>query len=64
MLLILVIVVGIQFFRAVHGKTILVLNNGTVLEVDETSESGDIIFYEIDDAQYLIDKKEDPTFNK
>ncbi|MBW2409920.1 MAG: hypothetical protein JRF72_09000, partial [Deltaproteobacteria bacterium] len=53
-----VIVVGVMLFKDGYGKIILTLNNGTVIEVDETWESGDMFFYEVDGEQYLIDKSE------
>ena len=64
LLLISAIVAGIQLFRDGYGKTILTLRDGTMIEVDDTSESGDTFFYEIDGAQYLIDKKDVKSVGK
>lgn len=59
-----VVVVGIMLFKDGYGKIILTLKNGTVIEVDETWESGDMFFYEVDDEQYLIDKNEVKSVGK
>ncbi len=64
LLFIPVVVFGIMLFRDGYGKTILTLKSGTVIEVDDTWESGDMFFYEIDGHQYLIDKNEVKSVGK
>ena len=64
LLLISAIVVSVQLFRDGYGKTILTLNSGTMLEVDDTWESGDMFLYEVDGNQYLIDKNDVKSIGK
>jgi serine/threonine protein kinase len=46
------------FFQAETDKNILTLKNGSVLEVDDTWETGDLFFYEIDGEVFLISKSD------
>lgn len=52
------IVIGVLLFKGGMDKTILTLKNGTMLEVDNTWETGDIFFYEVDGEQYILNKNE------
>lgn len=58
LLLFSVAVVGSVVLKDGMNKTILILENGTMQEVDNTWETGDIFFFEIDGEVYLINKDE------
>ncbi len=45
-------------------QNLVVLKNGTVMTVAETWESGDIIFYEIEDEVFIADKFEVESVGK
>ena len=64
LLFISAIVIGVILFKDGYGKTILILKSGTMIEVDDTWESGDMFFYEIDGEQYLIDKNDVKSVGK
>jgi serine/threonine protein kinase len=53
-----VAIVGSVVLKDGMNKKILILENGTMQEVDNTWETGDIFFFEIDGEVYLIDKDE------
>ena len=50
--------VGTVVLKDGMNKKILILKNGTMQEVDNTWEAGDIFFFEIDGEVYLINKDE------
>ncbi|MGD8523922.1 MAG: hypothetical protein PVF56_22420, partial [Desulfobacterales bacterium] len=58
MLLISVAAAGAYFLKDGIDKTILILTNGTRIEVDNTWESGDMVFYEIEGEVYLLNSDE------
>ena len=64
LLFLCMVVFGMMLFRDGYGKTILTLKSGAVIEVDDTWESGDMFFYEVDGEQYLIDKNEVKSIGK
>ncbi|UCE56433.1 MAG: hypothetical protein JSV31_13605 [Desulfobacterales bacterium] len=53
-----VAIVGSVVLKDGMNKKILILENGTMQEVDNTWETGDIFFFEIDGEVYLINKDE------
>ena len=64
LLLATTIAVGAHTYISSKDKTILILTDGTMIEVDSTSEAGDIFFYEIDGQEYLLDKNEVKSVGK
>jgi hypothetical protein len=54
------ITVGVFTYNGSKDKTILTLTDGTMIEVDSTSDAGDIFFYEIDgqeaDHKYFLNR--------
>jgi len=57
-------VVGAGLFVFFTDKQIIVLNNDTLKTVDETWQSGDSLFYEIDGQIDFLDKSELKTYGK
>jgi serine/threonine protein kinase len=57
-------VVGAGLFVFFTDKQIIVLNNDTLKTVDETWQSGDSLFYEIDGQIDFLDKNELKTYGK
>ena len=63
-LLSLLVVVGAAVFVTLTDKEIIFLKDGTIKTVDEIWQSGNSIFYEIEDQIYFLNKDEVRTFGK
>ena len=65
-LLALLVLAGIAAFYAngYMDRSVVVLKNGTVIVADQTWESGDVIFYEVENEIYIVHKFEVKRFGK
>lgn len=58
------IAVGVNAYHGSKDKTILTLTDGSMIEVDSTSEAGNLFFYEIEGQEYMLDKNEVKSVGK
>ena len=58
------IAVGVNSYHGSKDKTILTLTDGSMIEVDSTSEAGNLFFYEIEGQEYMLDKNEVKSVGK
>ena len=64
LLLLFMVGIGAFYLYGYMDQNLIVLKNGTVMTVAETWESGDIIFYEIEDEVFIADKFEVESVGK
>jgi hypothetical protein len=64
LLLLFMVGIGAFYLYGYMDQNLIVLKNGTVMTVAETWESGDVIFYEIEDEVFTADKFEIESFGK
>lgn len=64
LLLLFMVGIGAFYLYGYMDQNLIVLKNGTVMTVAETWQSGDVIFYEIEDEVFTADKFEVESFGK
>ena len=62
----LLLLAGIAAFylNGYMNRNVVVLNSGTVFFVDRTWDSSDVIFYEVENETFVINKSEVKSFGK
>jgi serine/threonine protein kinase len=62
--LLLMVIIGSVYFNDYQDRNIVVLQNGTVITVDEIWKSGNFILYKIDDEVFTVNRSEVESYGK